>query len=336
MILVLIRWEEIRINMKRVEYIHKIVSLITRLKEEIGALNRARLFDINIQSENFVKDLFNLILPEYKLENINIVDGVNFPAIDLGDEGNKVAIQVTSNADKTKVSTTIDKFIEKELHKKFTKLIIFSITRKKSTTQSFDTKGYFTFTPGDDLQDFDDLIKIIASLSAEKQKEILDFLEKEIDGKSGQNTKSQSNEVETILELIEYLSCEKNLNDIREPRDPDPEGKIIKRFSDYSGFLKDQIKAYIPQYESVRLEAEKVLGLDSAKVAWIRTALQTISERLLREKNSNPQAALDSLVDYFETILSTGGRSYDQGAIRYYLLYELIECNVFPDTGTKV
>ncbi|MDP1721805.1 MAG: SMEK domain-containing protein [Candidatus Gottesmanbacteria bacterium] len=322
--------------MKQNEYIPKIVSLITRLRQEVDSLNQARLFDINIQSESFVKDLFNLIFPSYELENINIVKGIaNFSAIDLGDETNKIAIQVTSNADGTKIATTIEKFIEKELYKKFTKLIIFSITKKKATKLSFDTKGQFTFNSNTDIQDFNDLIKIIISLSAAKQKEILDFLESEIGEASSTSKVSRPSEVETILELIEYLSSEKNLNDIREPLDPDPQGKIYKRFSDYSGFLENEIKTYIPRYEAIRLEAEKVLGLDGAKVTWIRTALQVLSERLLREKQNDPKAALDALVDYFDNKLSIRGRTYDQGAIRYYLLHELIECNVFPDTAIK-
>lgn len=322
--------------MKRLEYTPRIISLINRLREEIGSLNQARLFDINTHSENFVKDLFNLVYSQYKLVNINIVgSATNYPAIDLGDETSKIAIQVTSNANTSKVKNTISVFMKKELYKKYNRLIIFSITKKKAISDEFSTNGAFSFNPDRDLQDFGDLINQIVSYGAGKQKEILDFLEKEIEGTSSTNEPTRSNEVETIMQLIEYLSSDKNLSDIREPHIPDPHGKIYKRFSDYAGFLEAQIKDYIPRYESTRISAEEFLGLDSAKVTWIRTALQDMSDKLLREKHNDPKVALDSLVDFFENNLSSGGHTYDHGAIRYYLLHELIECNVFPDTAGK-
>jgi hypothetical protein len=79
----------------------------------------------------------------FELENLNI-KYVNFPAIDLKDEKNKVAIQVTTNATSAKIRRTIEKFKELKLDQQFHKLIIFGFCKTGKTLAEPGVSAYFS------------------------------------------------------------------------------------------------------------------------------------------------------------------------------------------------
>ena len=56
-----------------------------------------------------------------------------------------------------------------------------------------------------------------------------------------------------------------------------------------------------------------------------------MSTKVLIKNNYNPINSLEELVDYFENKLSENGKKYDRMAIKFYLISEIIECNVFPN-----
>jgi len=84
--------------------------------------------------ETIVKKTFN-ILENWQLENLNILK-VNFPAIDLADKQNKVALQVTTNASPAKILKTIYKFEELGLDKIYQKLIIVGFCKNSSVEKT--------------------------------------------------------------------------------------------------------------------------------------------------------------------------------------------------------
>ncbi|SFB61736.1 hypothetical protein SAMN03159496_05889 [Rhizobium sp. NFR07] len=55
------------------------------------------------------------------------------------------------------------------------------------------------------------------------------------------------------------------------------------------------------------------------------------SDRLLNECGGNPKAALDLMVKKVVRRLGTSDIAFDEGAVRYYLIGQLIACNVFPN-----
>lgn len=317
--------------MSRKEYIDKCVELLVRLRYLIETYSGAGLYDINIISEDFFKHFLNLLYV-YNLKNINITEQTNFPAIDLGDKQQKVAIQITSTSDSTKVKKTIKKFIEKGLYKDYAKLIILIIAQKKQFTATFDTEEKFTFNSDDDIIFIDDLAKIIRDQAPDKLKEICDFLIKEI----GQAERDKieptiANEVRTIIDLIEYLAKNKKYSEIKQPSNPDPEGKIYKRFKDHTDFLTTQYVKLAPIYKKVKDEALKVFGIDVPRLAVTRTYLMIKSDEILNECKGNPKEAMTKLSKFFEGQISKDGREYDISAIQYYLIDELINCSVFPN-----
>lgn len=102
---------------------------ITNLQHDISILQHYILnrqengfYDMEKLVEIITKKTFNA-LESWNLDNLNLLK-VNFPAIDLADKKNKIAVQVTTNASPAKIKKTIDKFEKLGLDKYYDKLII--------------------------------------------------------------------------------------------------------------------------------------------------------------------------------------------------------------------
>lgn len=305
----------------------KIISKkLAILTEEIKLLNSVNLYDINIISEDFYPRLLNLIYG-YKLENVNINDK-NAPAIDLSDCENRIAVQVTSETSSTKINYTIEKFIELESYKKYDRLIILLLKDKPAYTTTFKTNGKFNFDRDKDILANKDLIKEIRNKSIEDIKKIEDFLIIELENVERPHT-TEASEVETIIDLIEWITNNKKYNQIRNT-DVDPEYKIYKRFKKNSQQIISEYTSLYAIYGEPVEQASSLFN-DEAKRIINRCYLQDISIRYLAENANDPLKALAKLVDYFESKLSKNGKRYDKSAIKFYLVSELIECNIFPN-----
>ena len=141
---------------------------------------------------------------------------------------------------------------------------------------------------------------------------------------------SNPNEVETIMDLICYISDNNELNPEGFKNTlPDPEKKL-DRFSEYCVQLEREI-VNSWMYSTAQKEAENAVGLDKIMIGKIVGFLKQISLRFLSENDNNPMLALNKLTDYFETALKQSTKHYDHNAIRYYLIAEIPRCNVFPN-----
>ncbi|HDZ5083137.1 TPA: SMEK domain-containing protein, partial [Campylobacter jejuni] len=90
------------------EDIIKIIQWFSELSSKIKLSNKLNLTDINICCENDFSQILNNIY-NWKLYNIN-KQCKNAEAIDLIDNENRIAIQITSNTSTKKIKNTIDKF----------------------------------------------------------------------------------------------------------------------------------------------------------------------------------------------------------------------------------
>ncbi len=106
----------------RENLIKNITYKLSVLKSYIELKNIINHYDINIISENFYRDFFNLVY-DFNLENANYKKE-NMPAIDLVDDINKICIQITSENTTKKIKETIKKFEENKLYEKYNKLLI--------------------------------------------------------------------------------------------------------------------------------------------------------------------------------------------------------------------
>lgn len=309
--------------------IDRIIELLSVLSYEIDTAGGLHMYDRNKICEEVYKQIFNIVY-DYNLVNINITQGENFPAIDLGDAKKGISIQITSDGSSAKVSKTLKLFCEKKLYKTYLSLTIYNISKKKRTyKKDFATTDGFVFDKARDIKDKEDLIAYIAGLDVDKIKAVCEMVEKELG--DNENHLSVANEVETIMDFISYLSENKSDGEKSGSEDADPEKKITERFAEHSDYLKQQIAEFTPIYKNARQQAENKLGIDKVMVTLMRYYLMDRSIQILDENELNPKKALDSLVAYFASELSKSGKDYDEGAIRYYLLQEIINCNVFPN-----
>lgn len=198
----------------------------------------------------------------------------------------------------------------------------------KDYRTDFTENNKYPFNHKKDVIDITRLIEKIGNEETSKIKEIAGFLEKEI---AIPRPETEPNEVETIMALLEYLSDDENYKEFDGSYECDPEEKINNKFKKYATSFNDEFQNLVPIYGNTRDEAKRVAGLDGVRALKISSYLIRISNRYLREAQNNPQVALDNLTDFFEEKVNSSGICADNGAIKYYLLEELIGCNIFSN-----
>lgn len=304
----------------RQTYISIITKRLTYLQKEVENFNSLNLTDINVFAENFYRGLFNLI--GFKFNNTNFENN-NFAHIDLIDTVSKQAIQVTSQNDNTKIKEAIDGFFAKPENKDY-KLQILLISKD---AKDYRTKFGNNFNHKEDVIDIKRLLAIINDINEiETIKDLADFLNKNV---LTERRKTECSEVETIMELINYLSLNKNRVIIDKVVNVDPKNKIENRFSQHSHYLKQQYSELYAKYNGALIEATS--KIDGVEAEIISDFLKDESDIVLTKENNNPKLALHSLVELFYGKLSSNGVKFDKQAIKFYLLDELIKCNVFPN-----
>jgi WD40 repeat protein/energy-coupling factor transporter ATP-binding protein EcfA2 len=170
--------------MGRQKEIQRINRLISRWISEIGTNNAFGFLDINRVSEDICAQLLNKIYG-YDLRNLNY-EKRDYPAIDLGDEKNKIAFQITARYDRENIKGCLKKFKDKE-SEKYSKGIRFLILDKKKPKITKIQKNNFIgiyphFKPSEHIITLFNLIKDIFKLydkHPDQFREIRNFLEKE-------------------------------------------------------------------------------------------------------------------------------------------------------------
>lgn len=304
----------------RQAYITLINKRLSYLQTEVRNANSLNLTDINIFAENFYRDLFNLI--GFEFNNTNFEDN-NFAHIDLIDTKNKQVIQVTSQNDNAKITKTIEGFFSKSENNGY-RLQVLLISKD---AKDYKTKFGKNFNHREDVLDVKRLLAIINNITDIDQiRDIANFLDKNI---LLERRKTECSEVETIMALIEFLSNDNNrvISDVTDNIDPD--FKIFKRFSEHSEFIITQYKDLCAVYQAPLFESRK--SIDSVTSIKISNYLKDESDIILTKENNNPKFALHALIELFYGKLSANGVRFDKQAIKFYLLDELIKCNVFPN-----
>ncbi len=310
-------------QLKRDELLSSISSYLARLVHEVDIKNSIYLFDINQICEDFFRDFLNEVFKN-SFKNINIDKG-NAASIDLGCTTSKLAIQVTSDTTPAKVRKTIKLFLKNNLDQTYSTLRMLYLKKMPESKVVYQTESKFSL----ERWDYKNLIKEIKNLKTPEIEKIEKFLSEEFISKI---PTQEIGEVQTIIELIDYLSNGTSCAQDTSPA-PDPEGKIEKRFNEYAAHLKDIYADLFPIYSDTLSKAEQAAGIDSLKLSKIRPFLKAKSIEVLDSQNDNPKAALTELASFFSSKLSASGKNHDDGAIRFYLITQVIQCNVFPNSG---
>lgn len=135
------------------------------------------LYDLHKYSEDFSAHFLNQVYG-YNLENLNLKK-FNEPGMDLGDQDNKIAFQVTTNKKSKKINDTLKKLTDeqKEMFKSFMIFIIGYKQRKYTINEDLAEQVGFT---KENILDIADVMRRINTLTIEQMMEINDFLKSEL------------------------------------------------------------------------------------------------------------------------------------------------------------
>ena len=161
---------------------NRIKQLISRFRYEVECSTATGTTDINVESENLLRQLFSVVYGHKDLKNLNLSEGLNFPAIDLGDDEARIAYQITSTTDIQKIKNTLKKFVNHKLYERFDRLIIYVLTEKQKTYRATGLekiKDSFSFDIENDVLDYQDLLKEISDLPFAKLHRVEEILEQQ-------------------------------------------------------------------------------------------------------------------------------------------------------------
>lgn len=166
-------------SMLRKNLFDNIKAKLTFLSMMITNGSSLNLLELNVHSENFYAALFNLVY-DLHLENVNTTIH-NVASIDLIDNENKIFVQVTSNATKTKVENTLKKEILKS-YKDYTLLFIFlgSNDNINLIGKSYKNPHNIKFDSSKNIYNLKTILSHIMNLETEKLEDISNFINKEI------------------------------------------------------------------------------------------------------------------------------------------------------------
>jgi len=310
------------------DYIKKATTYLAILSSYTSTMSSLNLNDCSVVSENFFAQLLNVVYG-YELENINLISH-NASVIDLYDRTNRIAVQVTSTRSLTKVKDCLQQFMNKELYNEYNKLFVYILTNKQQSYKlDTVTKSTFEFNSKVHVIDKNDLLKKMMGLEPVVQKEVVDILKAGIK-LPGNNELLVSNEVETIINLITLLSNNEKGRAFDEDTEIDPDKKIKKRFKEDAVIIDNQYFNLCIEYMPILNSVEQNNDIDSVKHSKVSSYLKDCSTRLLIKNNYDGMKAFDILMDEVTKLFHEMNISYDEMAIKFFLLKNLTECNVFP------
>lgn len=158
-------------------FIGQIIDELTAVSQQVKSRAGLQLYDLNRYLEDFFKDILNLVYG-YKLINLND-DRSNNPGLDLGDEGAKVAFQITSTKNSSKVNKTLEKAVGQIV--KYPTIYVLILQDKQSSYTGLDQAFAlpFSFTEAHIL-DTGDVLKKVLSLPIDRLQTLHELVSKNV------------------------------------------------------------------------------------------------------------------------------------------------------------
>ena len=166
--------------MKQLELINQFREGLAEVSKEVEMSSAMSLYDINVICENLFCGIFRELYGFSGLRNLNEGEKKNYPGIDLADEQNRVAIQVTSDKTLEKVKDTIKKIRAHKLYEKYDRFIVYCLINKQGSysQDSIDKEcgGLLEFRVSQDIIDYKDLATKAANAEPLALKTAVDIL----------------------------------------------------------------------------------------------------------------------------------------------------------------
>lgn len=162
--------------MRQLEVENQLRDVVSRLIVQVELATSQGRTDINLALEDafipILKSVFNL--PH--LINLNRKQK-NFPGIDLGDDHDRVAFQITSTTGLEKVKFTVRQFMDRSYYNSFDELYVLMLSRKQA---SYSQKAIntlltqdFSFNCAKHIIDLGDILGMVSGLRLAAQERVL-------------------------------------------------------------------------------------------------------------------------------------------------------------------
>jgi len=170
--------------MERERLLQRAQSLLSSLRREIEVARSMGKADIFTIAEDVICPVLSAAYELPNLENQNVIEHVNYPAVDLGDRESGVAFQVTSRVTTDKIESTLDKFFDHGLHSDYSRLRFLALHKKQNSYPedriNDHVKAAFDFDTSRDVLDLSDLERTIDGVDPSKLSRIVQILSDEI------------------------------------------------------------------------------------------------------------------------------------------------------------
>lgn len=174
-----------------------IIDALTHLEKKVELSSSLNLHDININTEDTFCELLNYIYIDRNFKNLNSELKGNYEAIDIGDDRNDLAFQITSTTDRKKVTETLKKYKKNNNYNKV--CMLYCKIQKPNRKNNFKNiiEGKFEF----EEWDLKTLIKKIPSSELNRLKQISELLSRDILGNIPEiNKQEDSTAIEQWIE----------------------------------------------------------------------------------------------------------------------------------------
>lgn len=162
--------------METINVENELREVVSRITCQVNLATKQGRLDVNLSLEDALIPVLKEVFSLARLVNLNAKQK-NFPGIDLGDEHDRVAFQVTSTSGLDKVKKTLNVFIEQGFQSNFDELFILILSEKqKSYSQEAINKivqGKFEFDAKHQIIDLSDILAKTTSLRLPAQKRVL-------------------------------------------------------------------------------------------------------------------------------------------------------------------
>ena len=157
-------------------YIGQIIDELSSITEKVRNRAKLGLTDIHIYLEDFYRDVLNITLG-LRLKNLN-QERKNSPGLDLGDEVEGIAFQVTGEKSSKKINKTLEK--AKDQADVFKKIKILTLQKKQgSYTIEENLAKPFDFSE-EDIWDVSNVLNQVMYLEIDKLQSLSELISKEL------------------------------------------------------------------------------------------------------------------------------------------------------------
>lgn len=160
---------------------NRIIQLMSTFVYEINSEASMGKTDRNKAAETMLIPLLNEVYG-WSLENVNCSeDNNNYPGIDLGDQREGIAVQVTATPDLEKIKHTLKQFIKYDQYLKYPRIIIYILKEKQDSYSQITiqkiVQNRFKFDPKADVWDYRNIIKEVSSFQIDRTLRVQEILE---------------------------------------------------------------------------------------------------------------------------------------------------------------